>query len=63
MEVAFIMSKQIPQEIFEIKINPDFKDMEILYHICEARGSYNHMVVRLTNKECYNLSHYIMRVL
>lgn len=62
MDIAFIMSKQKPQEIFEIKINPDFKDVKILDDICEARGTENHMVVYLTNNECYNLAHFIMRI-
>lgn len=59
MDVAFIMSKKIPQEIFDIKMNPDSKDVKMLDDICEARGAENHMVVYLTNKECYNLAHFI----
>lgn len=59
MNIAFVMSKQIPQKIFEIKINPDSNDTKRLNDICEARGTENHMVVYLTNDECYNLAHFI----
>ena len=59
MSIAFIISKQKPQQVFEIKLNPDIENIKKLEEICEARGSENHMVIWLTNDQYYNLAYFM----
>lgn len=59
MSIAFIISKQKPQQVFEIKLNPDLESIKRLDEICEARGSKDHMVVWLTNDQYYNLAYFM----
>ena len=61
MSIAFIISKQKPQQVFEVKTNPDLESLKRLDKICEARGKEDHMVVYLTNDEYYNLLHFMRR--
>lgn len=59
MEIAFVMSKQMPQKVWQIKLNPDFKDIQKLNDYCEAMGSEKYMVVYLSKDEYCNLAQFI----
>lgn len=51
MDIAFIISKSCPQKVFEIKLNPDATDIEMLNYIVEVRGVENHMLVYLSDND------------
>lgn len=59
MEVIFIMSKQIPQRICEVKRNPKAHDLNKFNDICKARGEDDHVVVYLTGIELSKISPFI----
>lgn len=59
MDVIFIMSKQMPQRIYEVKINPRGHDLKKFDDICKARGEDDHMVVCLTGIQLSKISPFI----
>lgn len=59
MEVIFIMSRQIPQRIYEVQVNPSVYDWKKFDDICKARGEDDYMVVYLTGIELSKISPFI----
>lgn len=51
MSIAFIISKTYPQQLFEVKLNPNPTDIEMLNDIVEIRGIENHMLVYLSDND------------
>ena len=51
MSIAFIISKTYPQQVFEVKLNPNSTDIEMLNHMVEIRGIENHMLVHLSDND------------
>ena len=51
MSVAFIISKNHPQQVFEVKLNPNFTDIEMLNNVVEIRGVENHMLIHLSDND------------
>ena len=49
MSIAFIISKTYPQQVFEVKLNPNSTDIEMLNYVVEARGIENHMLIHLSD--------------
>ena len=56
MSIAFIISKNHPQRVFEIKLNPNPKDIEMLNDVVEIRGIENHMLVHLSENDYQTLA-------
>lgn len=59
MDVIFIMSKQMPQRIYEMQGNPRGYDLKKFDDICKARGEDDHMVVYLSEIELSKISPFI----
>lgn len=59
MSIAFIVTKNHPQQVLEVRTNPDGENLKVLNEICEARGIENHMVIYLTNAQYYNLAYWM----
>ena len=51
MSIAFIIRKDYPQQIFEVKLNPNFIDIEMLNDVVEIRGVENHMLIHLSDND------------
>lgn len=51
MDIAFIINKNYPQKVFEIKLNPTATDIEMLNDVVKARGIENHMLVYLSDND------------
>lgn len=51
MSIAFIIRKTYPQQVFEVKLNPNSTDIEMLNYVVEARGIENHMLVYLSDND------------
>lgn len=51
MNIAFIISKTYPQQVFEVKLNPNSTDIEMLNYVVEIRGIENHMLVHLSDND------------
>lgn len=51
MNIAFIISKTYPQQVFEVKLNPNSTDIEMLNYVVEIRGIENHMLVYLSDND------------
>lgn len=51
MSIAFIISKTYPQQVFEVKLNPNSTDIEMLNYVVEIRGIENHMLIHLSDND------------
>lgn len=59
MSIAFVITKNHPQQVLEVKMNLDGENLRVLNEICEARGIENHMVVYLNDEQYYNLVYWM----
>lgn len=51
MSIAFIIRKTYPQQVFEVKLNPNSTDIEMLNNVVEIRGIENHMLIHLSDND------------
>ena len=50
-EIAFIINNNLNfPRIFEIQVNPNMEQIEIMKERCEARGNENHQLIYLTKE-------------
>ena len=59
MDIAFIITKSMPQRVFEIKLNPSAEDISTLEEHCKARGEETHMVVWLDEVGYFKLANFM----